>query len=239
DYLRDNMVHSPDEMVQRKHHFAMVDEVDSVLIDDARTPLIISGPIPRGDQQEFDQLKPRVEKIVEAQKKVTSKFLIEAKKKIAEGNDDPKDGGLALFRAHRGLPKNSALIKYLSEPGMRVKLQKSENHYLADQQKNMHIVDDELYFVIDEKNNQVQLTDKGIGLITGSGEDPEFFIMPDIGVKLSEIEKSTATAEEKLEQKERLLNEYSIKAERIHTITQLLKAYTLFENDVEYVVIEG
>ena len=239
DYLRDNMVHTPDEMVQGKHHFAMVDEVDSVLIDDARTPLIISGPIPRGDQQEFDQLKPRVEKILEVQKKVTNNFLIEAKKKIAEGNDDPKDGGLSLYRAHRGLPKNSALIKYLSEPGMKVKLQKTENYYLADQQKNMHIVDDELYFVIDEKNNQVQLTDKGISLITKSGEDPEFFIMPDIGVKLSEIEKSNIDPEEKLQQKEVLLNEYSIKAERIHTITQLLKAYTLFENDVEYVVIEG
>ncbi|MEO6813641.1 MAG: preprotein translocase subunit SecA [Ginsengibacter sp.] len=239
DYLRDNMVHSPDEMVQGKHHYAIVDEVDSVLIDDARTPLIISGPIPRGDQQEFDLLKPRVEKIVEVQRKVTNNFLIEAKKKISEGNDDPKDGGLALFRAHRGLPKNSALIKYLSEPGMKVKLQKAENHYLADQQKNMHVVDDELYFVIDEKNNQVQLTDKGIALITGSGEDPEFFIMPDIGVKLSEIEKSSATTEEKLEQKEVLLNDYSVKAERIHTVTQLLKAYTLFENDVEYVVIDG
>ena len=239
DYLRDNMVHTPEEMVQGKHHFAMVDEVDSVLIDDARTPLIISGPIPRGDQQEFDSLKPRVEKIVEAQKKVTSAFLIEAKKKIAEGNDDPKDGGLALFRSHRGLPKNNALIKYLSEPGMKVKLQKSENYYLGEQQKNMHIVDDELYFVIDEKNNQVQLTDKGIALITKSGEDPEFFILPDIGAKLSEIEKSDATAEEKLEKKETLLNEYSIKAERIHTVQQLLKAYTLFENDVEYVVIDG
>jgi preprotein translocase subunit SecA len=239
DYLRDNMVHTPEEMVQGKHHFAMVDEVDSVLIDDARTPLIISGPIPRGDQQEFDQLKPRVEKIVEAQRKVTNAFLIEAKKKIAEGNDDPKDGGLALFRSHRGLPKNNALIKYLSEPGMKVKLQKSENYYLGEQQKNMHIVDDELYFVIDEKNNQVQLTDKGIALITKSGEDPEFFIMPDIGVKLAEIEKSDLTAEQKLEQKETLLNDYSIKAERIHTVQQLLKAYTLFENDVEYVVIDG
>ena len=239
DYLRDNMVHTPEEMVQGKHHFAMVDEVDSVLIDDARTPLIISGPIPRGDQQEFDQLKPRVEKIVEAQKKVTNAFLIEAKKKIAEGNDDPKDGGLALYRSHRGLPKNNALIKYLSEPGMKVKLQKAENYYLGEQQKNMHIVDDELYFVIDEKNNQVQLTDKGIALITKSGEDPEFFIMPDMGVKLAEIEKSDLTAEQKLEQKETLLNDYSIKAERIHTVQQLLKAYTLFENDVEYVVIDG
>jgi len=239
DYLRDNMVHTPEEMVQGKHHFAMVDEVDSVLIDDARTPLIISGPIPRGDQQEFDQLKPRIEKILEAQKKVTSQFLIEAKKKIAEGNDDPKDGGLALYRSHRGLPKNNALIKYLSEPGMKVKLQKSENYYLGEQEKNMHIVDDELYFVIDEKNNQVQLTDKGISLITKSGEDPEFFILPDIGVKLADIEKGNATPEEKLEQKETLLNDYSIKAERIHTVQQLLKAYTLFENDVEYVVIDG
>ncbi|KAA9039216.1 preprotein translocase subunit SecA [Ginsengibacter hankyongi] len=239
DYLRDNMVHTPDEMVQGKHHFAMVDEVDSVLIDDARTPLIISGPVPRGDQQEFDQMKPRVEKIVEAQKKITNGFLIEAKKKIAEGNDDPKDGGLALFRAHRGLPKNSALIKYLSEPGMRVKLQKTENYYLSDQQKNMPTVDEELYFHIDEKNNQVELTDKGIALITKSGEDPEFFIMPDIGVKLSEIEKSNVSPEEKLQQKEVLLNDYSIKADRIHTVQQLLKAYTLFENDVEYVVIDG
>lgn len=239
DYLRDNMVHTPEEMVQGKHHFAMVDEVDSVLIDDARTPLIISGPIPRGDQQEFDQLKPRVEKIVEAQKKVTGQFLIEAKKKIAEGNDDPKDGGLALYRSHRGLPKNSALIKYLSEPGMKVKLQKSENYYLGEQEKNMHIVDEELYFVIDEKNNQVQLTDKGIALITKSGEDPEFFILPDIGVKLADIEKSSATAEEKLEQKETLLNDYSVKAERIHTVQQLLKAYTIFERDDEYVVIDG
>ena len=239
DYLRDNMVHSPDEMVQRKHHFAMVDEVDSVLIDDARTPLIISGPIPRGDKQEFDQMKPRVEKIVEAQKKITSAFLIEAKKKIAEGNDDPKDGGLALLRAHRGLPKNSALIKYLSEPGMRVKLQKTENFYLSEQEKHMPLVDQELYFHIDEKNNQVELTDKGIAMITKSGEDPEFFIMPDIGVKLAEIEKSTLPTEEKLQQKEALLNEYSIKAERIHTVQQLLKAYTLFERDDEYVVIEG
>ena len=239
DYLRDNMVHTPDEMVQGKHHFAMVDEVDSVLIDDARTPLIISGPVPRGDQQEFDQMKPRVERIVEAQKKITSGFLIEAKKKIAEGNDDPKDGGLALFRAHRGLPKNNALIKYLSEPGMRVKLKKTENYYLSDQQKNMPTVDQELYFHIDEKNNQVELTDKGIALITKSGEDPDFFIMPDIGVKLAEIEKSNLSAEEKLQQKEVLLNDYSVKADRIHTVQQLLKAYTLFENDVEYVVIEG
>jgi len=239
DYLRDNMVHSPDEMVQRKHHFAMVDEVDSVLIDDARTPLIISGPVPKGDQQEFLALKPRIETIVAAQKKVTSAFLIEAKKKIAEGNDDPKDGGLALMRAWRGLPKNSALIKFLSEPGIKVKLQKTENFYLADQQRKMPEVDNELYFHIDEKNNQVELTDKGINLITRSGEDPEFFILPDIGVKLSEIEKSDLAAEEKLHQKELLLNDYSIKADRIHTVQQLLKAYTLFDIDVEYVVMDG
>ncbi|HUS03664.1 MAG TPA: preprotein translocase subunit SecA [Chitinophagaceae bacterium] len=239
DYLRDNMVHSPDEMVQRKHHFAMVDEVDSVLIDDARTPLIISGPVPKGDQQQFLTLKPRIEKIVEAQKKVTSAFLIEAKKKIAEGNDDPKDGGLALMRAWRGLPKNSALIKFLSEPGIKVKLQKTENFYLADQQRKMPEVDKELFFHIDEKNNQVELTDKGINLITGAGEDPEFFILPDIGVKLAEIEKSDLNAEDKLHQKEALLNDYSIKADRIHTVQQLLKAYTLFDIDVEYVVMDG
>ena len=173
DYLRDNMVHSPDEMVQRKHHYAMVDEVDSVLIDDARTPLIISGPVGHSDNtQQFFDLKPRIEKLVEAQKKAVNQFLIEAKKKIAEGNDDPKDGGLALMRAHRGLPKNGALIKFLSEPGIRVKLQKSENHYLADQQKEMPKVDAELFFNIDEKNNQVDLTDQGIQLITRSGEDP-------------------------------------------------------------------
>ncbi|MBS1927149.1 MAG: preprotein translocase subunit SecA [Bacteroidetes bacterium] len=240
DYLRDNMVHNPEEMVQRKHHFAMVDEVDSVLIDDARTPLIISGPIGHSDNtQLFFDLKPRIEKLVEIQRKVTNQYLIEAKKKIAEGNDDPKDGGLALFRAHRGMPKNSALIKFLSEPGMRVKMQKSENYYLADQQKEMHKVDEELYFHIDEKNNQVELTDKGINLITRSGEDPEFFILPDIATKIAEIEKTDLTAEEKLQRRDNLLGEYSAKAERIHTAQQLLKAYSLFEKDVEYVVLDG
>ncbi len=240
DYLRDNMVHTPDEMVQRKHHFAMVDEVDSVLIDDARTPLIISGPIGHSDNtQLFFDLKPRIEKLVEAQKKATNQFLIEAKKKIAEGNDDPKDGGLALMRAHRGLPKNSALIKFLSEPGMRVKLQKSENYYLADQQKEMPKVDAEIFFSIDEKNNQVELTDKGLNLITRSGEDPEFFVLPDIATKLSEIERTDLTAEEKLQRKDNLIKEYASKAERIHTVQQLLKAYTLFDKDVEYVVLDG
>jgi preprotein translocase subunit SecA len=239
DYLRDNMVHSPDEMVQRKHHFAMVDEVDSVLIDDARTPLIISGPVGHSDNtQQFFDLKPRIEKLVDAQKRAVNQFLIDAKKKIAEGNDDPKDGGLSLFRAHRGLPKNGALIKFLSEPGMRVKLQKSENYYLADQQKEMPKADEELYFHIDEKNNQVDLTDKGINLITKAGEDNEFFILPDIAVKLSDIEKGTLGADEKLHRKEALLNEYSQKADRIHTVQQLLKAYTLFDKDTEYVVLD-
>ena len=239
DYLRDNMVHSPEEMVQRKHHFAMVDEVDSVLIDDARTPLIISGPVPKGDEQQYHTLKPRVTQLLDAQRRVTNQFLIEAKKKIAEGKDDPKDGGLALVRAYRGLPKSGALIKYLSEPGIKVKLQKSENYYLADQQKEMPKVDEELFFYIDEKNNQVDLTDKGLQMITKSGEDPEFFVLPDISVKLAAIAKGEGTPEEKLHQKELLLNEYSLKADRIHTVQQLLKAYTLFEKDVEYVVIDG
>jgi preprotein translocase subunit SecA len=240
DYLRDNMVHNPDEMVQRKHHFAMVDEVDSVLIDDARTPLIISGPVGHSDNtQQFFDLKPRIEKLVDAQRKAVNQYLIDAKKKIAEGNDDPKESGLSLMRAHRGLPKNSALIKFLSEPGIRVKLQKSENYYLADQQKEMPKVDEELFFHIDEKNNQVDLTDKGINLITGAGEDPEFFILPDIATKLADIEKSSMPAEEKLHGKETLLNEYSLKADRIHTVQQLLKAYTLFDKDTEYVVMDG
>ncbi len=239
DYLRDNMVHTPDEMVQRKHHFAMVDEVDSVLIDDARTPLIISGPVPRGDEQQYHLLKPRVLQLVEAQKQVVNKFLNEARKKIAEGNDDPKDGGLALMRAYRGLPKTSALIKFLSEPGVRVKLQKSENYYLADQSKEMPRVDSELFFYIDEKNNSVDLTDRGIQMITKSGEDPDFFVLPDIGVKLGEIETGTEPADSKLHLKEALLNEYTLKADRIHTVQQLLKSYTLFDKDVEYVVIEG
>lgn len=241
DYLRDNMVHNPDEMVQRKHHYAMVDEVDSVLIDDARTPLIISGPVGKDTSTEqFFELKPRIEKLVEAQKKATNQFLIEAKKKIAEGNDDPKDGGLALYRAHRGLPKNTALIKFLSEPGIRVKMQKAEYHYLADQQKEMHKVDAELYFYIDEKNNSVELTDKGIQLITKAGEDPNFFIIPDISIALADIESNTSlSAEEKVHQKETIINDYSVKADRIHTVQQLLKAYTLFEKDDEYVVIEG
>jgi preprotein translocase subunit SecA len=241
DYLRDNMVHSPNEMVQRKHHYAMVDEVDSVLIDDARTPLIISGPIGHqtGEQQYF-QLKPRIEQLVDVQKKVANQFLIEAKKKISEGNDDPKDGGLALYRAFRALPKNGALIKYLSEPGIRVKLQKAENYYLADQQREMPIVDEALYFHIEEKNNSVELTDKGLALITGAGEDPNFFLLPDISVALNAIDVDVSIpADQKMQQKEVIISEYSIKADRIHTVNQLLKSYTLFDKDIEYVVMDG
>jgi len=241
DYLRDNMVHTPEEMVQRKHHYAMVDEVDSVLIDDARTPLIISGPIGyQTGEQQFFELKPRIEKLVEMQKKTVNQFLIEAKKKITEGNDDPKDGGKALYSAFRGLPKNSAIIKYLSEPGVRVKLQKAENYYLADQQKEMSHVDADLFFHIDEKNNSVELTDKGLQLITKQGEDPNFFLLPDISVALNAIDQNVnLNTEEKFQQKESIITEYRIKADRIHTVNQLLKAYTLFDNDVEYVVIEG
>lgn len=239
DYLRDNMVHSPDEMVQRKHHFAMVDEVDSVLIDDARTPLIISGPVPKGDDQQFHAHKPRIQQLVEAQEKIVRNCLNEAKKRFAEGDDDAKGGGMYLFRAHRGLPKYGPLIKFLSEPGIRVKMQKAENYYLQDQQRNMHIIDEDLFFHIDEKNNSVDLTDKGITMITKSGEDPEFFVLPDIGVKLSEIEKSDAPTEDKLHQKEAVLNDYAQKADRIHTVQQLLKAYSLFDKDVEYVVMDG
>jgi preprotein translocase subunit SecA len=239
DYLRDNMVHAPEEMVQRKHHYAMVDEVDSVLIDDARTPLIISGPVPRGEDQQFHVHKPRIHQLVEAQERMVRQYLNEARKKITEGDDDPKSGGLALFRAYRGLPKYGPLIKFLSEPGIRVKLQKAENYYLADQQRNMHIVDEELLFHIDEKNKSVDLTDKGLQLITQSGEDPEFFVLPDIGVRLAEIEKEEKPADEKLHEKEAVLNDYAQKADRIHTVQQLLKAYTLFERDVEYIVVEG
>jgi len=240
DYLRDNMVHSPEEMVQRKHHYAMVDEVDSVLIDDARTPLIISGPVPKGDDQEYHTLKPRVQQLVEAQERQVRGFLNEAKRRIADGDDDPKaGGGLYLFRAYRGLPKYGPLIKFLSEPGIKVKLQKAENYFLADQQRNMHIVDEDLLFHIDEKNKSVELTDKGIAMITKTGEDPEFFVLPDISIRLADIENSEALVEEKLHQKEAILNEYSQKADRIHSVQQLLKAYSLFDKDVEYVVMDG
>ena len=239
DYLRDNMVHTPEEMVQRKHHYAMVDEVDSVLIDDARTPLIISGPVPKGDDQHFHTHKPRILQLVQEQERIVRNCLNEAKKLIAAGDDDPKNGGLYLFRAHRGLPKYGPVIKYLSEPGIRVKMQKAENYYLQDQQRHMHIVDEDLLFQIDEKNNSVDLTDKGLTTITKSGEDPEFFILPDIGVRLAEVEKSTISVDEKLQEKEVILNDYAQKADRIHTVQQLLKAYTLFSKDIEYVVMDG
>ncbi len=239
DYLRDNMVHTPEEMVQRKHHFAMVDEVDSVLIDDARTPLIISGPVPKGDDQQFHIHKPRILQLVQEQERIVRSCLNEAKKLIGEGKDDPKTGGLFLFRANRGLPKYGPVIKYLSEPGIRVIMQKAENYYLQDQQRQMPVVDEGLLFQIDEKNNSVDLTDKGLAMITRTGEDPEFFVLPDIGVRLAEVEKNEASADDKLQQKEAILNEYAQKADRIHTVQQLLKAYTLFEKDVEYVVMDG
>ncbi len=239
DYLRDNMVHTPEEMVQRKHHYAMVDEVDSVLIDDARTPLIISGPVPRGEDQQFHIHKPRIQQLVQEQERIVRNALNEAKKRFAEGDDDPKSGGLHLFRAFRGLPKYSPVIKFLSEPGVKVKMQKAENYYLQDQMRNMHIVDEELLFHIDEKNKSVELTDKGLAMITRTGEDPEFFVLPDIGVKLAEVEKNVVNAEEKLQLKESILNEYAQKADRIHTVQQLLKAYTLFQIDVEYIIDNG
>jgi preprotein translocase subunit SecA len=241
DYLRDNMSQTPDQLVQRKQHFAMVDEVDSVLIDDARTPLIISGPIPRGDEHEFYELKPRIERLVNAQKAYVSSALNEAKKLINAGNTGTEEGegGLALLRAYRGLPKNKALIKFLSESGVRGLLLKTENYYMADQSKNMPKVDSELYFYIDEKNNQVELTEKGIELITQSGEDPHFFVLPDVGTEVAELEKSDMPLEDKVVQKDALMRDYSVKAERIHSVNQLLKAYTLFEIDVEYIIDEG
>jgi preprotein translocase subunit SecA len=239
DYLRDNMVHHPDEMVQRKHHYAMVDEVDSVLVDDARTPLIISGPIPKGDEQQFHALKPRIERLLEAQKKIVNQSLTEAKKLIAEGKTDKDAGGLHLYRAFRGLPKTGALIKFLSEEGNRQILQKSENYYIGEQNRNMPKVDIELYFAIDEKNNSVDLTEKGLTLITGAGEDPNFFVLPDIGSELAVIEKLEISPEEKVQRKDAILQDYAVKADRIHSVQQLLKAYTLFDKDIEYVVIEG
>jgi preprotein translocase subunit SecA len=241
DYLRDNMTHSPEELVQRKHHFAMVDEVDSVLIDDARTPLIISGPVPRGDIQEYTGLKPRIEKLVDAQKKAVNGFLNEAKKLIEAGDTGEKEGqgGLALLRAYRGLPKNKAIIKLLGEPGMKALLTKVENYYMQDQQKEMHKADAGLYFVIDEKTNQVELTEKGIEAITQSGEEKDFFIIPDVGTEISDIDKLDISAEEKTKQKDELMRNFSVKSERIHSINQLLKAYTLFEKDIEYIIADA
>ncbi|MGZ3814893.1 MAG: preprotein translocase subunit SecA, partial [Mucilaginibacter sp.] len=239
DYLRDNMTRSPEELVQRRLHYAMVDEVDSVLIDDARTPLIISGPIPRGDEHEFYELKPRIERLVNTQKNYINGVLNEAKKAITEGKTGTDEGGLALLRAHRGLPKSKALIKFLSEGSHKQVLLKTENYYMQDQGKEMPKVDSELFFVIDEKNNQVELTEKGIELITTSGEDPHFFVMPDVGTEIAEIEKSTLSAEEKIARKDTLMRDFSIKSERIHSVNQLLKAYTLFEKDTEYILDDG
>lgn len=239
DYLRDNMTLNPESLVQRKLHFAMVDEVDSVLIDDARTPLIISGPIPRGDEHEFYELKPRIERLVTAQKNFINGVLNEAKKLINEGNAGPTEGGLALLRAHRGLPKSKALIKFLSEPGMKQVLTKAENYHMENQNKEMPKADAELFFVIDEKNNQVELTEKGIELITAAGEDQNFFVMPDVGTEIADLEKSALSTEEKIDKKDALMRDFSIKSERIHSVNQLLKAYTLFEIDVEYIVDEG
>ncbi len=238
DYLRDNMARDPEELVQRHHHFAMVDEVDSVLVDEARTPLIISGPIPKGDEHEFYDLKPRIFKLVEAQKKLISQYLIDAKKAIQSG--DEKEGGLPLFRAFRGMPKYKPTIKYLSETGIKAVLQKTENFYLQDNKKMMPEADKPLYFVIDEKDNSVDLTEKGIDLITGEGEDSNFFIMPEIGTELKKIqEDGSLSDEEKVHKKEELIREYQVKSQRIHSVNQLLKAYTLFEKDTEYIIVDG
>ncbi len=240
DYLRDNMVRDTEELVQRKHHYAMVDEVDSVLIDDARTPLIISGPVGEGNEEEkqYFELKPRILKLVEAQKKLVNGFLTEAKKKIEAGQDD--DGALALFRAYRGLPKSKPLIKYLSESGIRAKMQKTENFYLQDNAKAMPEADKPLYFVIDEKNNSVELTENGINLITEAGEDKSFFVLPELGIEMAAIERNPELdADGKLRAKDQLIANYTVKNQLIHSVNQLLKAYTLFERDTEYIVDEG
>ncbi|MEC7262745.1 MAG: preprotein translocase subunit SecA [Bacteroidota bacterium] len=236
DYLRDNMAHTPDDLVQRPHHYAIVDEVDSVLIDDARTPLIISGPVPEGDRHEFNELKPKVSDIVQKQRQYLTGVLAEAKRLIKEG--DTKEGGFQLLRVHRGLPKNKALIKFLSEEGVKQLLQKTENYYMQDNNREMPKVDEELLFVIDEKNNQIELTDKGVEYISGD-QDKDFFVLPDIGSEIAKIENQDLEIEQEAELKEDLFKDFAIKSERIHTLTQLLKAYTLFEKDVEYVVIDN
>jgi preprotein translocase subunit SecA len=250
DYLRDNMAGDPDQLVQRPHHFAIVDEVDSVLIDDARTPLIISGPTPKGDQQEFETLKPKIEKIVGEQRRLVTNFLTEAKRLLAplsepDSVSDKKqvkemleEGGIALLRAFRGLPKNKALIKFLSEPGIKAHLQKTENIYMAEQNKLMPIIDKELLFTIDEKNNSITLTDKGIDLLS-QGESSDYYVLPDIASQLSSLDKTPMEKEALLEEKDRLIRNFSVVSERIHSMNQLLKAYTLFEKEVEYVVMEG
>jgi len=236
DYLRDNMAHAPEDLVQRKHNFAIVDEVDSVLVDDARTPLIISGPVPQGDRQEFSELKPKVENLFNLQKQLATGFLTEAKKLIKEGNT--KEGGFQLLRAYRALPKNKALIKFLSEEGIKQLLQKTENQYMADNNREMTKVDEALYFVIEEKNNQVELTDNGIQFLS-KDTDETFFVLPDIGTEIAKIEKANLEKEQEAEKKDELFKDFSIKSERIHTLTQLLKAYSLFEKDTEYVIMDN
>ncbi|MEX2426949.1 MAG: preprotein translocase subunit SecA [Bacteroidales bacterium] len=237
DYLRDNMTHSPGELVQRKHNYAIVDEVDSVLIDDARTPLIISGPIPKGDNQEFMEYKPKVERLIQAQRSLFNNIVTDARKHLKEG--DVEKAGFKLLQANKGLPKNKSLIKLLSEEGNKALMLKTENHYMQENSKNMHLVTDDLYFIIEEKMNSVELTDKGIDVLTGSSDDPDFFIMPDIGNEIAEIEKSDMDEKKKLETKDKMLRDYAVKSERIHTVNQLLKAYAMFEKDIEYVVIEN
>ncbi len=245
DYLRDNMATTPERLVQRKHHYAIVDEVDSVLIDDARTPLIISGPTPRGDQQLFDDLKGQVAKLYSAQRQLVTQLITEAKKKLGNfeeekpSKDDLNDGSLALFRAFRGLPKNKALIKFQSESGIKQQMLKTEAFYLQDQEKQMHKADEVLYFTIDEKNNSIELTEKGIELMSQNVEDTDFFVLPDMSLEIDDIDKSSLGEDEKTKQKDELLRNYSVKAERIHTINQLLKAYCLFEKDIDYVVIDN
>ena len=241
DYLRDNMAISPKDLVQRQHNYAIVDEVDSVLIDDARTPLIISGPVPKGDDQLFEQLRPQVERLVEVQKKLATQYLADAKRLIASNDKkEQEEGFLALYRSHKCLPKNKALIKFLSEQGIKAGMLKTEEIYMEQNNKRMHEVTDPLYFVIDEKLNSVDLTDKGVDLISGNSEDPTFFVLPDITAQLSELEnEKELTDEERLAKKDALMTNFAIKSERVHTINQLLKAYTMFEKDDEYVVIDG
>ena len=241
DYLRDNMATSPLDLVQRGHNYAIVDEVDSVLIDDARTPLIISGPVPKGEDQLFDEYKDRVAALVRQQTTLTTKLLAEAKAKMGSADEKEKEAGeLALFRSFKGMPKSKALIKYLSEPGVKVRMQKTEEFYLQENEKNMHIATDELFFVIDEKNKSIELTDKGIDALTGTTDDPNFFVLPDVGSEMAELENETAlSADEKQQKKDEILTNYSIKSERVHTVHQLLKAYTLFEKDVDYIIDGG
>jgi preprotein translocase subunit SecA len=241
DYLRDNMANAPLDLVQRKHNYAIVDEVDSVLIDDARTPLIISGPVPKGEDQLFEEMRPKVERLVNTQKNLATKYLADARNLLkSEDKKEQEEGALALFRSFKGMPKNKPLIKYLSEQGIKALLLKTEELYMQENNRNMHVATDPLYFVIDEKNNTIELTDKGIDLITDNTDDTQFFILPDVGSEIADLEKNTALSlEEKQSQKDDILQSYSIKSERVHTINQLLKAYTLFEKDVEYVVMEN